>query len=278
MSPGCLADGAKDNLLKLQALAPSSASTGSIVQVCEGGCQSLCGSGPIVVIDGTKKMTKVKRNEKLLPVLQDSTSSKEQDEDTSKSPVWTADQRKLFEALDLLDAAQEQKQDKTKLNEANELYTKAIGLGIELYNIKNEDDEDQSDPRKTSMEQLAWLIEAMQSQADCLSELRLYSDSAVVMKSATQVCRSFFGSSRTSDNDNNETTVKYLYACLERCQAALEQENNKPSSKAQNTKSDELEALEELLALSPPSDLSTTQQNKRRSLGFRLQKLQRELS
>ena len=275
-SPGCLADGAKDTLRKLQALAPSSSSTGSIVTVCEGDCQSLCGNGPIVVIDGTKKMRKVKGNKKLLRVLQDSstssTSSKEQYEDTSKGPVLTADQQKLFDALDLLDSAQERNKDKTKLNEANDLYTGAIGLGMELYNIEIEDDEDQLDPSwRISVEQVAWLIEAMQSQADCLFELKRYSDSADVMKSATHICRSCAG-----DNENNENTVKCLYACLERYQAALEQENKIPSSQDKASKSDELSVLEELLALSPPSDLSTIQRNKRRSLGFRLQKLQQE--
>jgi hypothetical protein len=266
-SPGCLADGAKDTLLKLQALAPSS------VKVCEGGCRSLCGNGPVVIVDETKTMRKIKGNEKVLSVLstnrQNEITTEADDDPAADDPgtVFTPEQNVILQALDLLDKARGQ-HDTKNLDAANDLYNQAIELGMKFY----------GDQSSLSIDKMAWLIESLQSQADCLSALKRYGDAADAAKSAVNVCDSSSTAAAaaagkdTSDKRSDDTLINYLYGSLERCQAALE------SAKTDAARKEELDVLDRFLALPQPQKISVSQQNKRRSLGFRFQKLQRELS
>jgi hypothetical protein len=211
------------------------------------------------VINGKKTMRRIKGNDKLLSVLlvDSSTVMTEKEPRSSLSD----DQQTILKAFDIFDEARGQHYDMKRYDDANELYTKAIRLGM---SVLHGDDEKENTT-------VAWLIEAMQSQADCLSELKMYRDAADVMKSAVQICNSFSRSSDDGDSgDYNDYSIKYLYGCLERCQVALEQVQT-PQARAS-----EVEVLETLLSLTLPAKLSTTQQNRRRSLGFRLQRLQKE--
>lgn len=65
LSPGCIADGAKESLAKLQALAPPGC------LVTEGVCCSLCGNGPVVMSPTEKATTKYRRvkGQKILDLL-----------------------------------------------------------------------------------------------------------------------------------------------------------------------------------------------------------------
>ena len=77
LSPGCLADGAEKVLLKLEALAScgssSSPTPGSAIVGCEikeGVCCSLCGNGPVAIDASTgKKHRKLSSNQKILDLL-----------------------------------------------------------------------------------------------------------------------------------------------------------------------------------------------------------------
>lgn len=179
-----------------------------------------------------------------------------------------------MDAFNLLDEAKKNQQNKQGDGKevAVRFYQQGIELGLKAQQQLKGD-------KETSIDKVAWLIEALHTQTDYLLQLKRFAEAADAADAAVHLCDSCTSGREETDNDNEGDSKinSYLYASLERLQASLEQQKDTTglSSSSPSVAEREGAALERLLTLTPPAKLSTAQQNKRRSLGFRLQKLQR---
>jgi tetratricopeptide (TPR) repeat protein len=219
LSPGCLADGARETLEKLQALCPS-----ANVAIEEGVCVSLCGKGPVVIQNpDTKKMLhKRVEGEVVLKLLQEE--------------LGTQVPNALLEGYDLVLKAN-QAASKKSHQEAVELYQKAIDTSITLA--------------KENGTSLSWIVRALRSLAT--SQLALFQKQAALdaINKALEI-----------DYQNMDSLEIKSHIC-----------------QAMNDVEGEYGALKAYFDL-PVENLTSLPrevQNRRRTLGFRLQKLERML-
>jgi hypothetical protein len=237
LSPGCLADGAELTLQKMQALAPYST---SVCNVKAGVCQSLCGNGPIILNNETnQKIRKVTNDDKILKLL---------DIDTGKETTTMA--AAILQAFECVNEAK----DASDMETQRTLYEKAIAIGASTITDK-----------EYSLDQILWLVEALKEQTQCLLKGNDKNQRAAAIQAAEKAVALVRTASSFDEDDQNSVLI--LHGCLECLQQALEACHDK------TVVDKEVDTLQQLLELEPKK-LTTTQQNKRRTLGFRLQKLQ----
>jgi hypothetical protein len=240
LSPGCIADGAELTLQKIQALAPYST---SVCKVKAGVCQSLCGNGPIVLNNETnQKIRKVTNDDKILKLL---------DIDTGKGTTAAAAAAAILQAFEYLNEAKDTSDTETQLT----LYEKAIAIGVSTIADK-----------EYSLDQILWLVEALQEQTQSLLKGNDKNQEAAAIQAAEKAVALVRTASSFDKDDQN--SVSLLYKCLECLQQALEASQDKTLVER------EVDTLQQLFELEPQK-LTTTQQNKRRTLGFRLQRLKK---
>lgn len=219
LSPGCMADGARASLEKLQALAP--------FPVTEGGCESLCGKGPIVIAlnskNGEEKKYLHKRiaGKSLLQLLDD---------------LETDVPTELVQGYELIENANEAA-DANKFNKAIPLFEEGITMAINTA--------------KAHGGSLVWLGRALRSLAIC--QLKVYEKEAALqaIEQATEL--------DPSDAESWDVQAQIFEAL--------------------NNAQGEFDALQAYFALpTNEADLPRPVANRRRTLGFRLQRLERELA
>ncbi|KAG7354679.1 hypothetical protein IV203_004035 [Nitzschia inconspicua] len=245
LSPGCLADGAQLTLQKLQAL-----SDGSNIKVQKGVCCSLCGNGP-VVLNGNNKIRKVSSDDKILKLLGS--------DDQSPDPRFQT----ILQSFELIQQARQA------------VKSRDFGAGVELFQKGVDLGMDQSSS-SSSLAQVSYLVEALQEQACALLQLP---DKESKTRAVDAAQRSVDLIKRTSEciTDDDVAFLSY-YSSLESLQEALESCNKVVPKVDKEILRQELETLQKLMGLPEPLGLTSTQKNKRRSQGFRLQKLERDVS
>jgi tetratricopeptide (TPR) repeat protein len=216
LSPGCMADGALASMEKLQALVP--------FPVVEGGCESLCGKGPVVIGtgDGESKKTLYKRiaGSSLLQLLEDLEADVPTD---------------LVQGYELIENAY----DATKTKD----YEKAIAMLEEGINLA-------LGPAKAHGGSMIWLGRALRSLAT--RQLATFENEAAL--AAIDQATEF------DPTDTESWDVK-----AQVCEALKDAPG-------------ECAALQAYFAIPTVSEeLPRAVANRRRTLGFRLQKLEREV-
>lgn len=246
LSPGCLADGARLTLQKLQAL-----SDGNKIRVQKGVCCSLCGNGP-VVLNGNQKTRKVTSDDKILKLLLLAADDEKADPRMEN----------ILQSFDLIEQGRAAAKSRD-FGKSAELFQKGVDLGTEQFS-----------DRKSSLAQVSYLVAALQEQTLALLQLpdkESKNNAVKVARSSVELIKS---SSDVMEGNCNYS-LEY-YSSLECLQEALEACNKGKAKADKGILVEELETLQELMALTEPLGLSSVQQNKRRSLGFRLQKLEKE--
>ncbi|KAG7358702.1 hypothetical protein IV203_015291 [Nitzschia inconspicua] len=245
LSPGCLADGAQLTLQKLQAL-----SDGSNIKVKKGVCCSLCGNGPVVLI-GNIKIRKVSSDDKILKLLGSDDQSPDQRFQT------------ILQSFELIQQARQAVKSRD-FGAGVELFQKGMDLGMDQFSSSS------------SLAQVSYLVEALQEQACALPQLP---DKESKTRAVDAAQRSVDLVKRTSESitDDDVVFLSY-YSSLESLQEALESCNKGVPKVDEEIFRQELVTLQKLMGLPEPLGLTSTQKNKRRSLGFRLQKLERDVS
>jgi tetratricopeptide (TPR) repeat protein len=169
LSPGCIADGAEDTLLKLQALSPS----GIIVK--EGGCCSLCGNGPVVLDEANNKKYRKVSEKKLLDILFGQ-------EDLNPQ------QKAVLKAFNLVADAN----DATNRNDyegAVKLYEEGINVGmqpaLQLQGKRSGVTEEESSPPSG----LRWLIKARKNEATAKLNVGDSDGAIIAAQSACELSR-----------------------------------------------------------------------------------------
>ena len=225
LSPGCLADGARQTLDKLQALAPHN------LDISAGTCESLCGNGPIVSQLSEKKKVTHRRvsGDALLDLLSD-----------------YAIDPKLLEGYELVSQAQEWFL-KKEYSQAMSLYEKGIRMALEPAKALLHLDPQEGDGMPKRVE---WLVRAYRQEAESRLQLGDHDGALVAAKAAC--------------NLSNNADAASLEVLASVCQAG------------KNVRG-ELEALQALFALPEDAKMSREVANRRRTLGFRLAKLEREV-
>ena len=231
LSPGCVADGAKEALEKMQALAAPFVKAGV--------CCSLCGNGPIVLDQSNnKKYRKVTTDEKLVEIL-----FGEEGMNSQQNAILDG-VNLVFQADDVL------KNNPQDYEKAIGLYEKGIEMGLkpslELTKVNNEENPS-ADGSMASC--LQWLISARQNEA--IAKLKV-GDSDGALLAAQNAC------------ELSQNTSPAAFEVLQEVYGSL------------NDAAGELQALRALFDLAAPGKLTAMQENKRRTLGFRLAKLERE--
>jgi tetratricopeptide (TPR) repeat protein len=254
LSPGCIADGASQTLEKLQALAPPN------VVVKAGSCSSLCGNGPVLVVQSNgdhqninekvmKKHRKVS-GAKILDLLQ---GNNENDSDYSAGPPEA-----LIEGYELVLQADELFTKSKDYAQAVQLYEKALAIAFRpAMNLQTARDqmhkgEDLSSNSITKQPTgLQWLVRARCNEATCKLQL---GDVGGALFAAQGACN-------LSRNTSAESLQVLAQVYQQKGDAAAE-----------------LQALQTMFALPVVDEnkFSFTQQNQRREFGFRLAKLERE--
>ena len=261
LSPGCIADGAEATFQKLQAIAPAG------VAVKEGGCSSFCGNGPVVVCpsaasSNNKKPKQYKRvkGKKVLDILLEAQADNDSEDDGANSlqlqiPIPEA----LIQGYEMSVEADDALQCKD-YEHAVSLYERAhntaFRAALDMQTARDKAVKDNGDDAIVSPTGipvgLLWLVNARKNEA--IARMALGDlDGAVI---AAQ------GSCNIGRNRCPEA--------LETLAAIYEQRGDK---------SDELQALNNLFELPvDTASMSRQVENKRRELGFRRDKLQRELN
>ncbi|KAL3910250.1 MAG: hypothetical protein SGILL_007767 [Bacillariaceae sp.] len=251
LSPGCIADGAQDTLQKLQALIPERSS----MTVQKGVCCSLCGNGP-VVLNGNQKIRKVSSNDKILKLLLQSDGNAD---GVDSSP--SSRSQKILESFDLLDEARAAAKARD-FAKATDLFQQGLDVGSEQV------------AEGYSLQQVEYLVQASQDQARAFIQMTGKDPKEKAIDAAQRSVDLIQGASNANE-DKDEDAVLMSYTGLESLQDAIEILCKSVPKAPQDLLEREFATLQELLDLEP-SKLTTLQQNKRRSLGFRLQKLEKE--
>ena len=256
LSPGCIADGAKATFQKLQALAPAG------VEVKEGGCSSLCGNGPVVMCPNAKRTVvghrKVKGKKVLDLLLQlQSQSDGNGEDDTEDQLLQLPIPEELIQGYEMSVEADDAMQCQD-YEHAVSLYERAIHTAfraaLDLQTAREKAGHDQNLVVSATgiPVGLLWLVDARRNEA--IARMALGDLNGAVL--AAQ------GSCNIGRNRCPES--------LETLAAIYQQEGDASA---------ELQALNNLFEL--PVDKATMSrqvENKRRELGFRRDKLQRELN
>jgi hypothetical protein len=250
LSPGCLADGAQATLQKLQALIPEERN----ITVQKGVCCSLCGNGPVVLY-GNQKTRKVSSSDKILKVLKEV-----EGDDSADSLAASSRSQKILESFDWIDQARSAAKSRD-FAKATELFQQAVDIGMAQY------------AEGYSLRQVEYLIGALQDQVKAFLQMpgKEAKENAIAaaQKSVDLI-------SVASGCDGDEDAILLRYSSLECLQEAIETFCTNIPKPPEELLARELATLQELLRLEL-SKVSTLQQNKRRSLGFRLQKLEKEV-
>lgn len=231
LSPGCVADGAKATLEKLQSLAPPD------LTVIPGVCCSLCGNGPVVMDQNNKKYRRIS-GQKLLDLL-------------FEEQEMNSQQKAIVGGYDLITQADDMMATKN-YQEAVRLFEEATSLACqpakELQATRDGENEVPDFPAVPTG--LIWLINAKQREATSRMNM---GDKDGAIEAAKLACE-------LSQNASPE---------------AFEMLHEMYQSKGDA--SGELYALQALFGLPPELQKpSTTVANRRRTLGFRLAKLESE--
>lgn len=259
LSPGCIADGADATFQKLQAIAPAG------VTVKEGGCSSFCGNGPVVVSPDTasnnKKPKQYKRvkGKKVLDLLLEAQADIE-DGDADSLQLQMPIPEALIQGYEMSVEADDALQCQD-YEHAVSLYERAhntaFRAALDMQTSRDKADETNGDDAVVSPTGipvgLLWLVNARKNEA--MARLALGDLDGAVL--AAQ------GSCNIGRNRCPEA--------LETLAAIYEQRGDK---------SEELQALNNLFELPVDDTASMSRQveNKRRELGFRRDKLQREVN
>ena len=279
MSPGCIADGADQALLKLQALSSSSSSSitgdgtndNDEVFVQPGVCCSLCGNGP-VVFDKTK--TKKYRNvllsnDKILDIIL--SSDDDDDDDGNNSNISTRSRSNMNRILDGINLYFDgDKALKSKdYTSAIEKYTMAIDIGMNNPIIISIIEKQQQQKSKTTnnddASSLNWLINAYCNKAKSKLFLNDINDTIIFAEKASELS---------------------LHTSIDSFIILQEAYQKRGSKDDDGSIRDELHVLESLFDLLDIDDANNNNNrrknkpimdvNKRRTLGFRLTKLQQQ--
>ncbi|KAL3933068.1 MAG: hypothetical protein SGBAC_010561 [Bacillariaceae sp.] len=226
----------------MQAVAPSD------ILVKPGDCVSLCGNGPIA-LEGNKKYRKVSEV-KLIELL-------------FGEEGMNAQQQSVLDAFNLVTEADDFLKQKNYAK-AVELYGKGIEMGLEpaMSTVETTttttitDDDGSSSLSSSSSSSpnnaaLQWLVNAREQEATAKLNLGDVDGAVVSAQSACEI----------SSNSS--------LGALEILQESYAKLGNNPKG--------ELETLQLYFSLPEPTKMTTMQSNKRRNLGFRLQKLEREV-
>jgi len=251
LSPGCLGDGASSTLSRLKAYAHPS------ICVREGSCQSLCGKGPILIQnpdgDGSKKRGRkvllkfMKDDKKLIPFLEGLLEEGEKDE-TNRNCIPDA----LIEGYNLIDRGFHAL-DQKSFTEASQLLKAGIDKALQPAKIYGSD--------------MEWITRAYRSLAESL-----------------------VGQSTSTDDNDNGNLYNSAMEFLEKALVINPEDETSYAllatiHKARKDPDGEYEALVAMFALPCMSRDSVSVsprptreiENRRRDLGFRLQKLKQEL-
>lgn len=241
LSPGCVADGAQNVLSKLEALESSCEG----VIITRGVCCSLCGSGPIAREPGSgRKHRRITSNNKILRLLS-----------SSDTYLVNPNQETVLESIDFCSRGDEDLRRKNYKG-AIQLYAKALETGMKAAIALNNENENENNT-------LQWVINALCNEAYCKFQIKDVVGTIVSAKTAYQM-------SKKKSSESLEV--------LQEVYESIKEENK------------ELEALEALFLLYEQQEeedkvkpmrlrkrLSPMELGKRRSLGFRLSKLQTSL-
>ena len=266
LSPGCVADGANEALLKLQALSATSASTSTAppMQVVPGVCCSLCGNGPVAKetttsnsgsgsnIGKSKSYRKLNTNQKLLDLLS-------LGEESNLNP----NQRVVLEGIDLC-LEGEKELSKKNYPQALEKYAGGIERGmdaaIELLVGDGNDNNNSSDSAS-----LQWLLQALCNEASAKLQTKDIDGAIGSAEKALKLSQSSYAAAleilqsayQTKGNDDRKE-LEVLEALFVLYEAEAEQQTT-----ATNTGS-----------RAKRKRISPMEANRRRTLGFRLSRLQ----
>jgi hypothetical protein len=247
LSPGCVADGAQATLDKLQALAPP-----NVVTVEPGTCESLCGSGPIVSCQmrGKKILHRRIVGDSLLNLLQAATSSSSSSSRISNA-IDDSALLLLWNGYNLVEQAQECFRNK-QYEQAISLYTEGIQMALEPAQALVESPNNNEHQNGGMPRQFAWLVQAYCEESEAKLQVN---DKEGALESARAACH-------LSKNTNAQSLTVLATAC-----------------QAINDAHGELQALKAYFDLKEDDrNMPRNEANRRRSLGFRLQKLEREAS
>ena len=246
LSPGCLADGAQDTLQKLQALIPQDGN----VEVKRGVCCSLCGNGP-VVLNGNQKIRKVSSSDKILKIL----------EEMDDGVVPSLQSEKILESFDLIQEARAAAKSRD-FGKATDLFQQVLDIGSDQL------------AEGYSIRQVEYLVQSSQEQMRSFAQMP-GKESKEKAIAAAQRGVDLINAAVDKDLDEDEA-ILLRYSSLECLQEATEAFCKSVPKPPQDLLKEELTTLQALLEMTP-SNLSTQQKNKQRSLGFRLQKLEKEV-
>jgi len=244
LSPGCKADGAEATLARLCALSPPH------VTVSEGGCESLCGKGPIVI----QKETKPKNKKIVHTRVQSDNLSKllfslEEDNDSRTTP----DLAKSYDMVRAAVTAMIANDNDHAITLFRDGLTLALPHAMALQ--KNRDDFCTTDETKPS--RLQWLVVAHRQYARVLVQQGGDEENFLA---ASRVAEHSVELSRFLDAESYETVAEVC--------------------RAQTDGVGERDALRRVFELEPEGvtqGIAFNVVNRRRELGFRLAKLEREI-
>ncbi|KAL3905852.1 MAG: hypothetical protein SGARI_004266 [Bacillariaceae sp.] len=195
-------------------------------------------------------MRKVSSSDKILKLV----------EDVDDSLAPSSRSEKVLQSFDLIDQARSATKSRD-FGKATELFQQGLDLGsdqvADAYSIR----------------QVEYLVQASQEQARAFAQMpgKESKENAIA---AAQRGVDLIGDSIDTDVDDDAILLHYCgLECLQEVMEAFYKTVPKPP---QDLLKRELTTLQELLEMDP-SSLTAQQQNKRRSLLFRLQKLEKEV-
>ena len=231
---------------KLQALAPPTA-----VTVEAGTCESLCGSGPIVScqMHGNKILHRRIVGDSLLNLLLKASATSSS---SSGNDIDSASLLLLWNGYNLVEQAQECFRNK-QYEQAISLYKEGIEMALEPAQALVVESPPNNNEQNGTPRQFAWLVRAYCEESEAKLQV---DDKEGAFESARAACH-------LSKNTNAQSLTVLATAC-----------------QAINDANGEFQALQAYFDLKEEDDpnMARNEANRRRSLGFRLQKLGREAS
>ena len=248
LSPGCLADGAQSTLDQLMSLAPPG------VDVKPGVCCSLCGNGPVVMdeVNGKKYRKVVSRTAKLMDLVDPLSLNEDDNDGSDENERISSLQKAILEGYDMISEA-EQAMAQNDFEQASTLYEAAISKALkpakELQKARDDSSNGNNDDG-SSNSGLSFLVKAHQSQAMAYSKSGKGEDAISAARAACDLSEC--------------TSLEALEVLQGICESHKDGES-------------ELWALRAYFDLPEPPKPTIQMATKRRSLGFRLTKLEREI-
>uniref|UniRef100_A0A6U3QKT8 Uncharacterized protein n=1 Tax=Ditylum brightwellii TaxID=49249 RepID=A0A6U3QKT8_9STRA len=243
LSPGCIADGAKETLSRLCAFAPPG------VQVLPGKCASACGAGPVVMdimTDDKKIVHKRVSGDVLLNLLLEGINNKDEKEGEEKNSSCAVP-NEIIEGYEIIIQADDA-MSKKDYEEAAALYRQGIDAALQIaldLHVGSTHSTSTAPPPG-----LEWLIRAHRLEAEARIKTH---DAQTALEIATKAWEL-----------SNQTNRLCLEVMAQACQELKDAKG-------------ELNALRTLLVeMDPEENAPRDVLNRMRTLGFRLAKLERE--